>query len=113
MNIQIIGTLKCSDTQKALRFFKERKIQVHLHDLNEKALTAGELENITRKISVDDLLNRDGKQYAKRQLQFMVFNITDELLNDPLLIKTPIVRNGKESTIGCQPDVWKSWIAAG
>ncbi|MEJ5351005.1 MAG: arsenate reductase family protein [Melioribacteraceae bacterium] len=111
MNIQIIGTKSCNDTRKAERFFKERRIQYHFRDLTEKGLTKGELENIKAKIPLEDLINREGKQFKKRNLQFMVFDIEEELLNDPLLIKTPIVRNGKEVTIGYQPDIWKTWLS--
>ena len=25
------------------------------------------------------------------------------------VIKTPVVRNGRQSTIGYQPDIWKTW----
>ncbi|MDF1612091.1 arsenate reductase family protein [Stygiobacter electus] len=109
MNIQIIGTKNCNDTKKAERFFKERRIPFHFRDLNEKGLSKGELENIIRKISLEDLLDKEGKQFKKRNLQFMVFNLEEELLNDPLLLKTPIVRNGTEVTIGYQPEVWKNW----
>lgn len=110
MNIQIIGTKSCNDTRKAERFFKERRITYHFRDLNEKGLTRGELENIKAKISIEDLIDREGKQFKKRNLQFMVYDIEEELLNDPLLLKTPIVRCGKEVTIGYQPEVWKNWI---
>ncbi len=109
MNIQIIGTKSCNETKKAERFFKERRMPFHFRDLNEKGLSKGEFENITRVVPPDDLLDREGKQYKKRNLQYMVFNIEEELLNDPLLLKTPIVRNGKEVTVGYQPDVWKKW----
>lgn len=109
MNIQIIGTKSCNDTKKAERYFKERRIPFHFRDLNEKGLSKGELENIIRKIPLEDLLDKEGKQYKKRNLQFMVFNLEEELLNDPLLLKTPIVRNGTEVTIGYQPEVWKNW----
>ena len=111
MNIQIIGTKKCKETQKAERFFKERNIQYHFRDLTVKGLSKGELDNIKRKIPVDDLLNKEGKQFKKRNLEFMVFNTEDELLNDPLLLKIPIVRNGGLSTVGCEPEIWKEWIA--
>ena len=110
MNVQIIGTKGCSETRKAERFFSERRIQFHFRDLNEKGLAKGELENITRVIPIEELIDRDGKQYRKRNMQYMVFNIEEELLSDPLLLKTPIVRNGKEVTIGYQPDVWKKWF---
>jgi Spx/MgsR family transcriptional regulator len=110
MNIQIIGTKSCSDTRKAERFFKERKIAFHFRDLNEKGLAKGELENITRVFPMDDLIDREGKQFKKRNMKYMVFNTEEELLNDPLLLKTPIIRNGREVTIGYEPEIWKKWI---
>lgn len=109
MNIQIFGTKSCNDTKKAGRYFKERRINFHFRDLNEKGLAKGELENITRVIPLEELIDRDGKQYKKRNMKFMVFNLEEELLADPLLLVTPIVRNGKDVTIGYQPDVWKKW----
>ena len=110
MNIQIIGTKKCKETQKAERFFKERNIQFHFRDLTIKGLSKGELENITRKIAIENLLDKEGKQFKKRNMEFMVYNIEDELLNDSLLLKTPIVRNGNLATLGYQPETWKEWI---
>ncbi len=110
LNIQIFGTLKCSETRKAERFFSDRKIQFHFRDLNEKGIAKGELDNISRVIPVDDLIDREGKQFRKRNLEFMKFKVEEELLNDALLFKTPIVRCGKEVTVGYAPDVWKKWI---
>jgi len=110
MNIQIIGVKSSSDTRKAERYFKERRIQFHFRDLEEKGLAKGELENIVRVIPLEELIDREGKQFKKRNLQYMVYNIEEELLNDPLLLKTPIVRNGKEVTVGYKPGVWKMWI---
>ncbi len=113
MNIQIIGTKKCKDTQKAQRFFKERRIDFHFKDLNVKGLSKGELNNITRSIDLEDLIDKEGKQYKKRNLQYMVYDLEEELLEDPLLLKTPIVRNGNKSTVGYEPEIWKEWIEEG
>lgn len=110
MNIQIIGTKNCSDTRKAERYFKERRIPFHFRDLNEKGLAKGELDNIVRKFPLEELIDREGKQFKKRNMQYMRFDIEEELLNDSLLFKTPIVRNGSAVTIGYQPDTWKKWI---
>jgi len=110
MNIQIIGTKKCKDTQKAERYFKERRIPFHFKDLTEKGLAKGELENISRVIPLDNLVDRESKRFKDRGMQFMIFDIEEELLSDPLLLKTPIVRNEKLVTIGYQPDVWREWI---
>lgn len=109
MNIQIIGTRKCKDTQKALRFYKERGITFHFKDLDVKPLSKGELDNIKSVIPVAELIDTNGNQYRKRNMSYMIFNAEKEILNDPLLIKTPIVRNGRLVTIGYQPEIWKSW----
>ncbi|MDT3694923.1 MAG: ArsC family transcriptional regulator [Ignavibacterium sp.] len=110
MNIQIIGTKKCKETQKAERFFKERRIHFHFRDLTEKGLAKGELDNITRVIPLDDLIDRESKRFKDRGMQYKVFDIEEELLSDSLLLKTPVVRSEKFVTIGYQPDVWKEWI---
>ena len=110
MNIQIIGTKKCNGTKKAQRFFKERRINFHFKDLAEKGLSKGELDNICRVYDSEELLDANSKQYKKRGLEFMVFNLEDELLADPYLIKTPIVRNGNKVTIGVDEQIWNEWI---
>ncbi len=110
MNIQIFGIKSSNDTRKAERFFKERRIQFHFRDLSEKGISPGELENIKRVIPAEDLIDKEGKQFKKRNLEYMVFDIEQELLNDPLLLKMPVVRNGKLVTTGYQPEIWKEWI---
>ena len=110
MNIQIIGTRKCNDTRKAERFFKERGLSVHFVDLNERGLSAGELENISRVVGEESLLDRESKLYSRRGLEYMIFDIVEELLRHPLLLKTPVVRCGKEVTVGYVPETWKTWL---
>ena len=110
MNIQIFGTKSCSETRKAERFFKERRIQFQYRDLNEKGISKGELDNICQAVPLEELIDKNGKQYLKRNMQFMVFDIKEEILSDPLLCKTPIVRNGRLATVGYKPEIWKSWI---
>lgn len=110
MNIQIFGTKKCQDTRKAERYFKERAIKFQLIDLTQKGLSKGELTSVKAAVGgLDVMVDREGKQFQKRNLKYLVHNLEDELLNDPLLLKTPIVRNGPRATIGYQPNVWKEW----
>lgn len=33
----------------------------------------------------------------------------EKILENPQVIKTPVVRNGKQSTLGYQLEVWKGW----
>ena len=112
LNIQIFGTKKCKGTQKAERFFKERRIDFHFRDLTEKGISKGELNNISMVIPLEELIDKDGKQFEKRNLKFMVFDIEEELLSDPLLFRTPIVRNGGHVTIGYKPETWENWNKA-
>jgi arsenate reductase-like glutaredoxin family protein len=109
MNIQVFGTLKCQETRKAQRYFKERRIPFQFIDLAERGLSKGELNSVKAVIGVGNLIDREGKEYARRNLKYLAHNVEEELLDDPLLFKTPIVRNGNKATIGYMPDVWKEW----
>jgi arsenate reductase len=109
VNIQIFGTLKCQDTRKAQRYFKERRIAFHFINLAERGLSKGELSSVKAVIGIDNLIDREGKEYAQRNLKYLAHTVEEELLNDPLLFKTPIVRNGNKVTVGYVPHVWKGW----
>ena len=110
MIIQIFGTKKCKDTQKALRFFKERRIDIQFIDLNIKGLSSGELKSVSNSIPLDSLINKNGREYEKRNLKYIVHNTEEVLLEYPLLFSTPIVRCGKKASLGHDPDIWKEWI---
>jgi arsenate reductase len=110
VNIQIFGTLRCQETRKAQRYFKERGIPFQFINLAEKGLSKGELKNVQAAIDIDNLIDRGGKEYGKRNLKYLSHNIEEELLNHPLLFKTPIVRNGNKATVGYSPDAWKMWV---
>ncbi|MBP7527365.1 MAG: hypothetical protein KA801_05545 [Syntrophorhabdaceae bacterium] len=109
MNIQIFGTPKCQDTRKAQRYFKERGIRFQYIDVTVKGLSKGELASVKAAVGIDNLIDKEGKQYTRRNLAYLTHNVEEELLDDPLLLKTPIVRNGNKATVGYQPEVWKEW----
>ncbi len=112
MNIQIFGTRKCNDTKKAERFFKERNIKYQFIDLKEKGMSKGELTSVVSAVGgVMDMVNPNAKdkdtvaliQYIADEDKF------DKLLENQQIIRTPVVRNGRQATLGYQPDVWKKW----
>ncbi|MCW2278010.1 arsenate reductase family protein [Heliophilum fasciatum] len=109
MNIQIFGTKKCQDTRKAERYFKERRIAFQMIDLNIRGLSKGELDKVKIVVGLENLIDKEGKEYAKRNLKYLVHDVEEMLLLHPLLFKTPIVRNGNKATIGYCPDVWQGW----
>jgi len=116
MEVQIFGTKKCKDTQKALRFFKERRIKVHFVDLNERAASSGELRRFEQKFGVEALLDRDSKRFRDRGLHVAHLpepRILPLLTDDPLLLRTPLVRNGNQLSLGLAETTWKEWTKSG
>jgi arsenate reductase (glutaredoxin) len=109
VNIQIFGTKKCRDTQKAERYFKERRISYHFVDLGERGLSKGEMERIKAAVGLESMLNRESREYGKRNMQYIVHNREEMMLQHPMLLKTPIVRNGAKATVGYCPEVWQEW----
>lgn len=112
MNLQIFGTRKCRDTRKAEMFFKERRIAYQFVDLAEKGMSLGELKRIQRSVPLEALIDTEGKEYERRNLKYLRFDKEKTLLNDPLLFRTPVVREGKRATVGYCPEVWKEWVQA-
>ncbi|MCR4803656.1 MAG: arsenate reductase family protein [Lachnospiraceae bacterium] len=112
MNIQIFGTKKCKDTRKAERFFKERRIPFQFVDTKEKGMSKGEFTSVANANGgLENMLNPNAKdQDALALIQYIAQeDKLEKILENQQVIKTPIVRNGKQSTVGYQPDVWKTW----
>ena len=112
MNIQIFGTSKSSDTRKAERFFKERGIAFQKIDLKEKGLSKGEFQSVMQSVgSLDDMIDWEGKD--KDLLALLRYIVpqdkAEKVMENQSVLKQPIVRNGKQATVGYQPDVWKTW----
>ena len=111
--IQIFGKKKCAETRKAERWFKERGMKVQSVELSEKGLSPGELRSVAAKVGgVEALIDRDGKRYVDKGLKYSAPTgprIEALLIEDPLLLKTPIVRRGPDATLGFAPDTWETW----
>jgi arsenate reductase (glutaredoxin) len=110
--IQIFGTSKCKTTRKAQRFFAERRIRVQQVELRERGLSRGELESVARSAGgLRALLDVDGKRWADRGPHHSVpsdARLLDLFLEDPLLLRTPIVRDGPKAAVGAAEDVWRT-----
>ncbi len=109
MNIQIFGKSKCFDTKKAERYFKERKIKYQMIDLPRYGMSPRELESVKNCVGLENLI--DEKSPDADLIKYLAFDADklQKLLEEPSIIKTPIVRNGKKATVGYCPEVWKDW----
>ena len=112
MNIQIFGTKKCNDTKKAERFFKERGIKYQFIDLKEKTLSKGEFTSVAQAVGgMEQMIDEQTKDKDTLALIKYIAEAdkVNKILENPQILRTPIVRNGKQATIGYQPDTWKGW----
>lgn len=112
MNIQIFGKSKCFDTKKAERYFKERRIKYQFVDLLRYGLSGKEFDAVLRGVGgIDKLIDWSCNDQQITLMKYMDDPRAkeDKVYDDPKLMKTPIVRNGKFVTVGYCPDVWAQW----
>ena len=112
MNIQIFGRSKCFDTKKAERYFKERRIKYQYIDLNRYGLSGKEFDSVLHGVGgIDELIDWESKAPDITLMRYMDDKRAkeDKVYDDPTLVKTPVVRNGKQETVGYKPEIWAQW----
>jgi arsenate reductase-like glutaredoxin family protein len=127
MGLQIFGTRTCPDTRKAERFFRDRGVAYQFIDLAEKGISAGELAAVAAALKAAGdaggtvagtgsgaaaLIDTEGKRFRDRGLAYQDYDADAEILADPQLLKTPIVRHGRRAVIGHDPAGWKGMLEA-
>lgn len=112
MNIQIFGKPKCFDTKKAERYFKERRIAFQSIDLKRYGMSEREFESVLRAVGgIDNLIDWNSKSPEVTLMRYMEDSRAkeDHVFENPMLMKTPVVRNGKQATAGYCPEIWAQW----
>jgi arsenate reductase len=113
MEAQIFGVKKSADTRKALRFFSERRVTTHFVDLLERAASPGELKRFAQRFGVRALVDRESRRFAAMGL--LHARLSDErwldvLVDEPLLLRMPLVRSGNLLSVGLAEEEWKRWM---
>ncbi len=115
MRVQIFGTRSDADTRKAERFFRERRIDVHFVDLKQRAASKGELRRFVQRFGVDALVDRGSKRFRTRGLHTAHHSPgrwLEILAEEPLVLRTPLVRWGNRLTVGLDEETWRQWTTA-
>ena len=109
MNIQIYAHKRDFEVQKAERYFKERRIKYQFVDVIKYGMSRRELESVKNAVGLEELIDKNDQDYPL--VQYLASNEAklEKLYEEPFLIKTPVVRNGKQATVGYKPEVWKTW----
>jgi arsenate reductase-like glutaredoxin family protein len=115
LSVQIFGLKNSPATRAAERFFKERRVTIHMVDLKQKPMAPGEIKRFIERFGLMGLLDSDGKAYSDAGLKY--YKLSDaELLarieRDPSLLRLPLVRGGKLLSVGQHEDAWKVMLAA-
>lgn len=110
MNIQIFGSKKNNDSKKAERWFKERRIKFQYIDLLSKGMSPGEFRAVRAAVGFEALVNTQCDAYEDLGLQYLTPQQAEQAMADcPEALFAPIVRNGKQATVGYCPETWSKW----
>jgi arsenate reductase-like glutaredoxin family protein len=113
VEVQIFGVNKSAETRKALRFFSERRIKTHFVDLTVRPASIGELQRFSQRFGADALVDRSSRRFLELGLQYTQLSAErwiQKLSEEPMLLKLPLVRNGKALTVGVDEQTWRSWL---
>jgi len=112
MEVQIFGVKKSAETRAALRFFAERRVKTHFVDFVVRGPSKGELQRFAQKFGVGSLIDTASKRYAELgwgAARYSDQTWLDKLVEEPLVLKLPLVRCQNQLTIGPAEATWKAW----
>ena len=112
MNIQIFGKKKCFDTKKAERWFRERRIPYQFVDMKRYGLSGREFDGVLRAVGgIEKLVDWQSKDPDLDLLRYLGSEAAreDKVYENQDLIRLPVVRNGKNATVGYAPEIWQQW----
>ena len=114
--IQVFGRRDSRETQKALRFFRERRLAVSFVDVAARPPAPAELRRFAERLGAQALLDREGRRYRELGLGYLHMepdDVLDRLRDDPALLRLPLVRRGSAVSAGADESAWRAWIASG
>ena len=113
MDVQIFGVKNNAAVRKAERFFKERRIKIHFMDFKQRTPSRGELGRFFQKFGEEALIDRDAKRFHTLGLQAAYYGDEKWLeiaCEEPLILRQPLVRCGKNLSVGLEEAAWKTWL---
>ncbi|HEY3439582.1 MAG TPA: ArsC/Spx/MgsR family protein [Paludibaculum sp.] len=115
VSVQIFGVKNSQATRAAERFFKERRAEIHMVDLKQKPMAAGEIKRFLDRFGLPGILDTEGKSYIDAGLKYIKLSDAGMMLRieqDPKLLRLPLIRSGKHLSVGHDEDSWKAMMAA-
>jgi arsenate reductase (glutaredoxin) len=115
LTVQIFGVKSSPATRAAERFFKERRIALHVVDLKQKPMSPGEIKRFIDRFGLAELIDREGAAYADAGLKYIRLpdpELLQRVEREPKLLRLPLVRSSTNRlSVGQDETAWKSMIA--
>lgn len=113
-SVQIFGVKASQATRAAERFFKERRIVIQFVDLAHRAMAPAEMGRFIDRFGLPNLVDCDGKPYEAGGLKYLKLSDAEliaKIDRDPKLLRLPLVRLGKQLSIGQDESAWKEMVS--
>ena len=114
LNVQIFGVKNSQSTRAAERFFKERRVPIHLVDLKQKPMSTGEIKRFIERFGLPALIDSESKSYVDAGLKYLKVSDSELLTRierDPKLLRLPLIRAANKLSVGHDEDAWKAMLA--
>lgn len=115
VSVQIFGIKNSQATRAAERFFKERRSTIHMVDLKQKPMSAGEIKRFVERFGLAGLIDTEGKAYMDAGLKYLKISdaeLLERIEREPKLLRLPLVRAANRLSIGADEESWKAMLAA-
>jgi len=113
LSVQIFGVKNSQATRAAERFFKERRVQIHMVDLKIKPMSPGEIKRFIDRFGLAAILDKEGKAWEDAGLKYMKVSAAEMLQRiekTPALLRLPFVRGSNKLAIGQDEEGWKAML---
>lgn len=110
---QVFGTADSQSTRAALRYFKERRVAVHVVDIRRKPMAPDELRRFVEQLGAPSLAETAGRPWRDAGLGHLLMEpdeLVARLLADQRLLNLPLVRVGSRVAAGRDEAAWKELI---
>lgn len=81
-------------------------------DLARRSPAPAELRRFSQRHGARALLDEQAKAYREAGIAYLRLSddeILERLLEDPRLLRLPLVRNGNDVTVGLDEERWRAW----
>jgi arsenate reductase (glutaredoxin) len=115
LSVQIFGVKNSPPTRAAERFFKERRVQIHMVDLKQRPMAPGEIRRFVERFGLNGVMDLEGKAYEDAGLKYLRISeqeVLEKIEREPKLLRLPLIRAGNKLSVGQDEGSWKGMLEA-